>query len=59
LEKSLSEVHSFRNAENQLLPPEIAATHLQEAELALETQLGEIDHEDVLDALFRSFCVGK
>lgn len=40
-------------------PPEIASTHLQEAVQALEELLGLVTNEDVLDALFAGFCVGK
>jgi tRNA U34 5-carboxymethylaminomethyl modifying GTPase MnmE/TrmE len=40
-------------------PPEIAAAHLQDAVLPLEEMLGVITNDDVLDALFANFCVGK
>ena len=40
-------------------PPEIACTHVQDAVLSLEELLGVVTTEDVLDALFSSFCVGK
>ena len=41
------------------LPAEIAATHIQDATLALEDLLGAVSTEEVLDAVFSSFCVGK
>ena len=41
------------------LPPEIASTHLRPAETALEVVLGVITVDDVLDVVFREFCVGK
>ncbi len=40
-------------------PAEIACTHLEEAAHALESLIGVTDMEDILDAIFRSFCVGK
>ena len=40
-------------------PPEISSTHLQDAVLAVEELLGVVTTDDVLDALFSSFCVGK
>lgn len=52
-------VEAFRDAWEAGHPPEIAATHLQDAVLALEELLGVVTTEDVLDALFSSFCVGK
>lgn len=40
-------------------PPEIASAHLQDAVIPLEEMLGVVTTEDVLDALFATFCVGK
>ena len=40
-------------------PSEVAATHLEAALEQLEELLGRIDQEDVLDAVFSTFCVGK
>lgn len=37
----------------------LAAHHLREAARALEELIGVVDVEDVLDRVFRSFCVGK
>lgn len=39
--------------------PVLAAHHLREAARALEELIGAVDVEDVLDRVFRSFCVGK
>jgi tRNA modification GTPase len=39
--------------------PVLAAHHLREAARALEELIGVVDVEDVLDRVFRSFCVGK
>lgn len=59
LETAESEVRSFREALERGLPPEVASTHLRSAETALEEVLGVISVEDVLDVVFREFCVGK
>jgi len=53
------EIEAFRVALAEGLPPEGAATHLRPAETALEELLGVISVEDVLDAVFAEFCVGK
>jgi len=52
-------VEEFRAALRAGLPPEVASTHLRPAETALEEILGVISVEDVLDAVFAEFCVGK
>ena len=41
------------------LPAEVAATHLRSAETALEELLGVVSVDDVLDVVFREFCIGK
>lgn len=41
------------------LPTELAAEDLRLATRALESIIGRVDVEDVLDALFASFCIGK
>ena len=41
------------------LPASVAAVHLRSAADALAEVTGTIDVEDVLDRLFRTFCVGK
>jgi tRNA modification GTPase len=38
---------------------ELVAEHLRRAARAMERLLGRIDSEDVLDVVFREFCVGK
>jgi len=40
-------------------PAVVAAVHLREATRILEELVGSVDVEDVLDKLFRTFCVGK
>ncbi|HEU4564639.1 MAG TPA: tRNA uridine-5-carboxymethylaminomethyl(34) synthesis GTPase MnmE [Gemmatimonadaceae bacterium] len=41
------------------LPATIAAVHLRAATGALESLIGVVDVEDVLDRVFATFCVGK
>ncbi|MFW6088132.1 MAG: tRNA uridine-5-carboxymethylaminomethyl(34) synthesis GTPase MnmE [Gemmatimonadota bacterium] len=59
LERARAAVAAFREVWSEGHPPEIAATHLQDAVLYMEEILGVVTNEDVLDALFSSFCVGK
>jgi tRNA modification GTPase len=42
-----------------VIPSPVAATHLRDAAIALEELIGAVQPDDVLDAVFRSFCVGK
>jgi tRNA modification GTPase len=53
------EVARFASALGGGVPAEMAAAHLREAESSLEGLVGAIDHEEVLDRVFRSFCIGK
>ena len=53
------EVEAFGVALGSGVPAEIAATHLRSAETALEELVGVVSVDDVLDAVFREFCVGK
>jgi tRNA modification GTPase len=60
VEEALSELASFRTAwREQSLPATIAAVHLHSAAEALRDLIGGVDTEQVLDELFRRFCVGK
>lgn len=59
LERADSYVADFEKALADGLPPEIAETHLAAATLALEEIVGMTDVEDILGAIFESFCVGK
>lgn len=55
-----SEVAEFGNAwRDGLLPAPVAAVHLRAAAVALESMIGAVSTEDVLDRVFSSFCVGK
>lgn len=55
-----NEIEEFERAlEDDALPISVAAVHLRSAADALADVTGAIDVEDVLDNLFRTFCVGK
>jgi tRNA modification GTPase len=59
LRRALQDVEAFVLQRDTGHPPEIAETHLQDAQHALEELLGVVDTEDVLSELFSGFCVGK
>ena len=41
------------------MPPEIVAVDIGMAADALASISGQVTSEDVLDAIFREFCIGK
>jgi len=53
------EVEGFREALSEGIPPEVASAHLKSAESALEEILGVVSTDDVLDRVFKDFCIGK
>jgi len=59
LEVAGDEVAAFARALDGGVPPEVARAHLKEAESALEEILGLITTDEVLDRVFREFCIGK
>jgi tRNA modification GTPase len=59
LRMAREEVEAFRVGLVEGLPAEVAATHLRTAETSLEELLGIVSVDDVLDVVFREFCVGK
>lgn len=60
LRHATEELRAFRWAwEGGTLPAPVAATHLRAAATALESLIGAVDVEDVLERVFRTFCVGK
>lgn len=60
LQAARSELTGFRTAwQEDGLPAPVAAVHLRDAVVALETMIGAVDVEDVLDRVFSTFCVGK
>ncbi len=57
---ALAELGDFRRAWRELgLPATVAAVHLHAAAEALRDLIGGIDTEQILDEVFRRFCVGK
>ena len=60
VDSALTEVRAFQNVWRvRALPAPVAAVHLRTAITALEDLIGAVDVEDVLDEVFRRFCVGK
>jgi tRNA modification GTPase len=60
LNTALTELDQFEHAwREQKLPAPVASVHLRTAVYVLEELIGAVDIEDVLDRVFRSFCVGK
>ncbi|MGV3709410.1 MAG: tRNA uridine-5-carboxymethylaminomethyl(34) synthesis GTPase MnmE [Gemmatimonas sp.] len=60
LAQALSEMEEFERARiEDEIPAMVAAVHLRSAVHAIEELIGAVDVEDVLDRLFREFCVGK
>ena len=59
LRQARGEVADFAEALGRGVPPELASAHLKAAESALEEILGVVATDDVLDRVFRDFCIGK
>lgn len=58
--RALAELRDFRRAwREEALPATVAAVHLHTAAEALRDLIGGIDTEQILDEVFRRFCVGK
>ena len=56
---ALAEVVAWLGEAEQAVLPEITAEALRMAVRALERLVGRVDVEDVLDVVFRDFCIGK
>ena len=54
-----AETEAFCAALDNGVPPEVASAHLKSAESALEDVLGVVAADDVLDRVFKDFCIGK
>ncbi|MGC2444593.1 tRNA uridine-5-carboxymethylaminomethyl(34) synthesis GTPase MnmE [Candidatus Binatus sp.] len=55
-------LEALKNAHSSalsLMPPEIVAVDIMAAASALGAITGEVSGEDILDAIFRDFCIGK
>jgi tRNA modification GTPase len=59
LRAALTELHAFARARQHGLEAAVAGTHLRAAITALEVVVGVVTTDDVLDRVFRTFCVGK
>jgi tRNA modification GTPase len=59
LAMALGALKNARTSALSLMPPEIVAVDIMAAASALGSITGEVSGEDVLDAIFRDFCIGK
>lgn len=60
VERARAEIAAFTEAWNAgALPAPVLAVHLRAAGAALEELIGAIERDDVLDVVFRTFCIGK
>ncbi len=59
LARAADELGAAVSALEEGVPAEFAATHLSAAEEAIVELIGPVGGEEVLDELFRSFCIGK
>lgn len=59
LEAAEAEVETFCAALAGGVPPEAASAHLKAAESSLEDVLGVVADDEVMDRVFRDFCIGK
>jgi tRNA modification GTPase len=55
----LEALKNARSSALSMMPPEIVAVDIMAAAAALGSITGEVTGEDVLDAIFRDFCIGK
>ncbi len=53
------ELLAFAEGLRSGIPPEVVSSHLRSAETALEEVVGIIQGDEVLDVVFREFCIGK
>ena len=57
---AMTEMQAFLTAWNDaVLPASVIATHIHEAAAALSSLIGTVKTDDILDVVFRNFCVGK
>ena len=59
LAKALEALASARSSALSGMPPEIVAVDTAAAAEALGALTGEVGTEDLLDTVFREFCIGK
>ena len=56
---ALEALKNARASALSLMPPEIVAVDIMAAAAALASITGEVSSEDILDAIFKNFCIGK
>jgi len=60
VERAREEIAAFAAGWREgALPAPVLAVHLRTAGVALEELIGAVEREDVLDVVFRTFCIGK
>ena len=59
LTQALAALAAAEQSARGLMPPEIVAVDVSIATDALASISGQVTNEDVLDAIFREFCIGK
>ncbi|HEV2170644.1 MAG TPA: tRNA uridine-5-carboxymethylaminomethyl(34) synthesis GTPase MnmE [Candidatus Binatus sp.] len=59
LAMALEALKNAHHSSLSLMPPEIVAVDITAAASALGSITGDVSSEDVLDAIFRDFCIGK
>ena len=59
LGRALNALSAARESFSSAMPPEIVAVDVAAAADALGEVTGEVHREDILDAIFREFCIGK
>lgn len=59
LESCLASLKSARATIASQMPAELACTDLRDAAFAMGELIGDVTSEDVLDAVFEKFCIGK
>jgi tRNA modification GTPase len=59
LAMALQALNNAHGSALSLMPPEIVAVDIMAAADALGAITGAVSNEDVLDAIFRDFCIGK
>jgi tRNA modification GTPase len=57
--RAAAEVGAFEAALREGVPAEYAGAHLKSAASALEELVGLVETDEILDRLFREFCIGK
>jgi len=59
LATALEALKNARTSALSIMPPEIVAVDIMAAAAALASITGDVSNEDILDAIFQNFCIGK